>query len=77
MALFGGAVGKDTLSRVWRKVKADWEAWNARSLAEEPIVRLIFKRSRIDKHNRHLLRAGADSSLAEQTMRSEVFQTSR
>ena len=43
-ALFGGAVGKDTVSRVWRKVKADWEAWNARSLAEEPIVRLILVR---------------------------------
>ena len=41
-ALFGGAVGKDTVSRVWRKVKSDWEAWNARSLAEEPIVRLIL-----------------------------------
>jgi transposase-like protein len=40
-ALFGGAVGKDTVSRVWRKVKSDWDAWNARSLAEEPIVRLI------------------------------------
>jgi putative transposase len=41
-ALFGGAVGKDTVSRVWRKVKTDWEAWNARSLANEPIVRLIL-----------------------------------
>src|ERR1700720_448055 len=41
-ALFGGAVGKDTVSRVWRKVKADWDAWNARSLADEPIVRLIL-----------------------------------
>ena len=40
--LFGGAVGKDTVSRVWRKVKTDWDAWNARSLAEEPIVRLIL-----------------------------------
>ena len=38
----GGAVGKDTVSRVWRKVKTDWDAWNARSLAEEPIVRLIL-----------------------------------
>jgi Transposase, Mutator family len=38
-ALFGGAVGKDTVSRVWRKVKADWDAWNARSLAADPIVR--------------------------------------
>jgi transposase-like protein len=41
-ALFGGAVGKDTVSRVWRKVKTDWEAWNSRSLADEPIVRLIL-----------------------------------
>ena len=41
-ALFNGAVGKDTVSRVWRKVKSDWDAWNARSLAEEPIVRLIL-----------------------------------
>jgi putative transposase len=41
-AVFGGAVGKDIVSRVWRKVKADWEAWNARSLADEPIVRLIL-----------------------------------
>ena len=30
------------MSRVWRKVKIDWDAWNARSLAEEPIVRLIL-----------------------------------
>ena len=26
-SLFGGAVGKDTVSRVWRKVKSDWDAW--------------------------------------------------
>src|SRR6202011_910237 len=37
-AVFGGAVGKDTVSRVWRKVKSDWDAWNAGSLAEEPMV---------------------------------------
>jgi putative transposase len=52
-ALFGGAVGKDTVSRVWRKVQGDWEAWNKRSLAEEPIVRLILDgtvvRVRLDK----------------------------
>ena len=41
-ALFGGAMGKDTVSRTWRKVKSDWDAWNSRSLAEEPIVRLIL-----------------------------------
>jgi putative transposase len=41
-SLSDGAVGKDTVSRVWRKVKSDWDAWNARSLAEEPIVRLIL-----------------------------------
>jgi len=41
-ALFGGTVGKDTVSRTWRKVKSDWDAWNSRSLAAEPIVRLIL-----------------------------------
>jgi putative transposase len=41
-ALFGGAVGKDVVSRVWRKVKTDWEAWCRRSLAEEDIIRLIL-----------------------------------
>jgi putative transposase len=40
--LFAGAVSKDTVSRVWRKLKSDWDAWNARSLASEPIVRLIL-----------------------------------
>src|SRR4051794_15439791 len=34
-ALFKGAVSKDTVSRTWRKVQADWEAWGRRSLAEE------------------------------------------
>ena len=52
-ALFGGAVGKDVVSRVWRKVQGDWEAWNNRSLADEPIVRLILDdtvvRVRLDK----------------------------
>ena len=52
-ALFGGAVGKDTVSRVWRKAKGDWDAWNARSLSHEPIVRLILDgtvaRVRLDK----------------------------
>ena len=41
-ALFGGAIGKDIVSRTWRKVKTDWDAWNARPLADEPIVRLIL-----------------------------------
>ena len=50
-ALFGGAVGKDTVSRVWRKVKGDWDAWTARSLADEPIVRLILDGSPV----RHFL----------------------
>lgn len=40
--LFAGAVGKDTVSRVWRKGKSDWDAWNARWLADETIVRLIL-----------------------------------
>ncbi len=41
-AMFRGAVGKDVVSRTWRKLKSDWEAWNARSLVHEPIVRLIL-----------------------------------
>jgi putative transposase len=41
-SVFAGAVSKDVVSRTWRKVKGDWDAWNARSLADEPIVRLIL-----------------------------------
>jgi len=52
-AVFKGAVGKDVVSRTWRKVKGDWDAWNARSLKDEPIVRLILDgtvvRVRLDK----------------------------
>jgi len=51
--LFQGAVGKDVVSRAWRKVKVDWDAWVARSLAEEDIVRLILDgtviKTRLDK----------------------------
>src|SRR5664280_386864 len=46
-ALFGGTVGKDTVSRTWRKVKSDWDAWNTRSLAEDPSVRLDRKATSI------------------------------
>src|SRR6266436_8569548 len=41
-ALFQGAVSKDTVSRTWRKVQTDWEAWCRRSLADEDVVRLIL-----------------------------------
>jgi len=40
--LFEGAVSKDVVSRAWRKVKVDCDAWCARSLADEDIVRLIL-----------------------------------
>ena len=40
--LFEGAVSKDVVSRAWRKVKVDWDAWCARGLAGEDIVRLIL-----------------------------------
>src|SRR5271166_3848608 len=43
-AAFAGPVGKDVVSRTWRKVKGDWDAWNGRSLAEEPIVRFDPRR---------------------------------
>jgi putative transposase len=52
-ALFGGAVGKDTVSRTWRKVQSDWEAWQKRDLAKDDVVRLILDgtvvRVRLDK----------------------------
>jgi transposase-like protein len=41
-SLFADGVGKDVVSRVWHKVKGDWDAWNARSLADEPMIRLIL-----------------------------------
>jgi putative transposase len=51
--LFEGAVSKDVVSRAWRKVRTDWEAWYARSLADEDIVRLILDgtvvKARIDR----------------------------
>jgi putative transposase len=40
--VFADPVGKDVVNRVWRKTKGDWNAQNTRSLAEEPIVRLIL-----------------------------------
>src|SRR5215203_4043939 len=41
-ALFRGAAGKDVVSRTWRKVKTDWEAWCRRDLAGENVVRLVL-----------------------------------
>jgi putative transposase len=41
-AVFAGPVSKDVVSRTWRKVKGDWDACSARSLVDEPIVRLIL-----------------------------------
>ncbi|MYG37817.1 MAG: hypothetical protein F4162_02140 [Synechococcus sp. SB0676_bin_10] len=41
-ALFKGAVNKDVVSRAWRKVKGDWEAWRNRSLAAEDVVHLLL-----------------------------------
>ena len=52
-AVFAGEVGKDVVSRTWRKVKGDWDAWNTRPLTDEPIIRLILDgtvvRVRLDK----------------------------
>jgi transposase-like protein len=53
--LFGGAVGKDTVSRAWRKVQADWEAWQKRDLSHDDIVRVILDgtvvKVRLDKRS--------------------------
>ena len=52
-AMFKDAISKDVVSRAWRKVQTDWEAWSKRDLSNEPIVRLILDgtvvRTRIDK----------------------------
>ena len=40
--LFGGAIGKDTVSRAWHKLQSDWEAWQKRDLAGEDIGRVIL-----------------------------------
>ena len=52
-ALFKGAVSKDVVSRAWRRVKADRDAWCTRSLADEDIIRLILDgtviKTRIDR----------------------------
>ena len=61
-AVFAGPVGKDVVSRTWRKVKGDWDAWNARSLVDEPIVRLILDgtvvRVRLDRKATSISLAG-------------------
>ena len=42
-ALFGGAaISKSVVSRVWRKIKADWDNWNKRDLSQDDVVRLIL-----------------------------------
>jgi len=41
-ALFGGAIGKDVVSRAWHKVQTDWEAWQKRDLSKDDIVRLVL-----------------------------------
>jgi transposase-like protein len=52
-ALFKGAIGKDAVSRIWLKVKTDWDAWSKRRLDEEDVIRLILDgtvvRVRLDK----------------------------
>jgi len=41
-SLFRGAVSKETVSRVWRKMNGDCEAWNKRDLSTKDIIRLIL-----------------------------------
>ena len=47
-ALFGGAVGKDTVSRVWRKVKSDSSAW--RRDGKRVIAKCAFMSSYAARH---------------------------
>ena len=52
-------MGKDVVSRTWRKIKVDWEAWNKRGLADEDVVRLILDgtvvRVRLDRKATNIL----------------------
>jgi putative transposase len=41
-SLFAGRIGKDAVSRAWRRTRAAWEAWQQRDLADDDIVRLIL-----------------------------------
>ena len=41
-ALFRGAISKSVVSRVWHKIRADWDNWNKRDLGNEDVVRLIL-----------------------------------
>jgi putative transposase len=54
-ALFGGAVGKDTVSRAWRKVQGDWEVWQKRDVSQDDIIRVILDgtvvKVRLDKRS--------------------------
>src|SRR3954452_23052789 len=40
--LFAGRVGKDAVSRAWRRTRSAWEAWRGRDLTGEDVVRLIL-----------------------------------
>jgi transposase-like protein len=52
-ALFRGTAGKDVVSRAWRRVRTDWEAWRRRDLAGEDVARLVLDgtvvRARLDR----------------------------
>ena len=41
-ALLAGRIGKDAVSRAWRRTRSAWEAWQQRDLADDDIVRLIL-----------------------------------
>jgi hypothetical protein len=41
-SMFGrGGVSKDTVSRAWRKIKRDWQAWNKHDLSSEDMAQAI------------------------------------
>ncbi len=40
--LFEGRIGKDVVSRAWRRMRSAWQAWQARDLAGDDIIRLIL-----------------------------------
>jgi putative transposase len=57
--LFESGVGKDVVSRVWHKVKGDWDLWNARSLAALDVLwpNALIQRCTVHKHRNLLAHA--------------------
>jgi hypothetical protein len=76
-SVFHGEIGTDTVSRVWRKVKGDWDVWSSRSLGAEPIVRLILGDSAASADPSRPLADAVRAMLAYAARRQRPHRTGR